>query len=440
MAFNKAALVILALVPRRPLAAALLASAALLVAVGCGKSGDESTAPTPQIGKQGSQPKAAQQLGFPTFATRNTTRVGGADAVADAAAVAQAVFPGTADVTRPGAVTLVDANTWQDGVAASVLFALPLRAPILLTQGGDVPGATSTALKALSPRGEPKAGGAQILRIGAAAEPSGLKSKAIAGDNVFATAAAIDRLNSGAAGKPASQVMVASSERPEFAMPAAGYAAKSGDPVLFTRANQLPPETVAALKKHHNPDIFILGPESVVSKAVEDKLRKLGTVTRIQGPDSVTNAIAFARYTNGKFGWGVVDPGHGIVFESAKRPLDAAAASALSGTGPYGPLLLVTNADQLPELDQRYLLDIQPGYEKDPVRGVYNHGWLIGDEAAISTAVQARIDALLQIVPVDKGSRSQQDGGTTTTGTATTKTTTAPAKSAKGAKQTKTTK
>ena len=414
--------------PRRPLAALVLACAALVVAAGCGKSEDQGTAPTPQIGKQGTQPKAAQQLGFPTFATRNTTRVGGADAVADAAAVAQAVFPGTADVTRPGAVTLVDANSWQDGVAASVLFSLPLRAPILLTQGGDVPGATSSALKALNPRGEPKAGNAQVLRIGAAAEPDGLKAKAIAGNNVFATAAEIDKLQSSAAGKPSSEVMITSSERPDFAMPAAGYAAKSGDPVLYTRANQLPPETVAALKRHKNPDIFILGPESVVSKAVENKLRKLGTVTRIQGPDAVTNAIAFARYTNGKFGWGVVDPGHGLVFENTKRPLDAAAASALSGTGPYGPLLLVSNPDQIPELDQRYLLDIQPGYEKDPVRGVYNHGWLIGDEAAISTAVQARIDALLQIVPVDKGSSSQQqDGGTKTT-------TTAPPKSGKAAK------
>ena len=389
--------------PRRPLAALVLACAALVVVAGCGKSEDQGTAPTPQIGKQGTQPKAAQQLGFPTFATRNTTRVGGADAVADAAAVAQAVFPGTADVTRPGAVTLVDANSWQDGVAASVLFSLPLRAPILLTQGGDVPGATSSALKALNPRGEPKAENAQVLRIGAAAEPGGLKAKAIAGNNVFATAADIDKLQSSAAGKPSSEVMIASSERPDFAMPAAGYAAKSGDPVLYTRANQLPPETAAALKRHKNPDIFILGPESVVSKAVENKLRKLGTVTRIQGPDAVTNAIAFARYTNGKFGWGVVDPGHGFVFANTTRTLDAAAAAPLSTSGKFGPLLLLTEAQALPQALQDYLLDVQPGYDKDPVRGVYNHGWLMGDEAAISADVQSRIDTLLEIQPVDTG-------------------------------------
>ncbi|MGZ6674856.1 MAG: hypothetical protein ACXVFM_21165, partial [Solirubrobacteraceae bacterium] len=45
----------------------------------------------------------------------------------------------------------------------------------------------------------------------------------------------------------------------------------------------------------------------------------------------------------------------------------------------------------------QYLLDIQPGYTRDPVRGVYNHGWIVGDDRAISVATQARIDSLLEI-------------------------------------------
>ena len=52
---------------------------------------------------------------------------------------------------------------------------------------------------------------------------------------------------------------------------------------------------------------------------------------------------------------------------------------------------------------QDYLLDIQPGYDDDPVRGVYNHGWSIGDEQAISIDVQSRIDTLLEIQPVAAG-------------------------------------
>ena len=97
---------------------------------------------------------------------------------------------------------------------------------------------------------------------------------------------------------------------------------------------------------------------------------------------------------DGDFGWYVVDPGHGLVFASTRRPQDAAAAAPLSATGTYGPLLLLTDAGVLPAPLQDYLLDIQPGYDADPVRGVYNHGWIIGDESAIAAAVQARIDTL----------------------------------------------
>jgi hypothetical protein len=80
--------------------------------------------------------------------------------------------------------------------------------------------------------------------------------------------------------------------------------------------------------------------------------------------------------------------------------MDAAAVAPLSGSGTYGPLLLLDSADRLPNPLQQYLLDIQPGYTEDPVRGTYSHGWIIGTRDAVSLPVQARIDALLEIVPV----------------------------------------
>ncbi len=81
----------------------------------------------------------------------------------------------------------------------------------------------------------------------------------------------------------------------------------------------------------------------------------------------------------------------------------AVAGAPFAGSAQYGPLLLITDAATLPVEVQDYLLDIQPGYDEDPVRGVYNHGWLMGDETAISGDVQSRIDALLEIQPVDAG-------------------------------------
>ena len=93
----------------------------------------------------------------------------------------------------------------------------------------------------------------------------------------------------------------------------------------------------------------------------------------------------------------MVDPGHGLVFARSDRPLDAAAAAPLSVSGSYGPLLLLATPTGLDGAVGQYLLDIQPGYTRDPVRGVYNHGWIVGDDRAISVATQARIDSLLEI-------------------------------------------
>jgi len=376
--------------------ALLLALAAPLA--GCGKSnGDFGNGPV--IGKKSNDRHAARTLGFPAFATKNTTRVGGADPTADAAGVAQAVYNGQASASRPAAVTLVPSKNWQAGIAAAVLMGPPIRAPILLTDGSNLPDATAGALPALAPAGAKAAGGAQAILVAGAAKPSGLKTTEVKGSDPFAVAAQIDRLQSAAAGRPADRVIVTTGEQSAYAMPAAAWAAKSGDPVLFAKRDSLPPATKAALVSHQQPKIYVLGPSSVLSDKLFAQLRKLGKVTRVGGKDPVANAVGFARFADGDFGWGVVDPGHGLVFASADRPLDAAAAAPLSASGTYGPLLL-TASGQLPAQLIQYLLDIQPGFEKDPVRGVYNHGWLIGDDKAISVADQARIDALLEIVPV----------------------------------------
>ena len=164
----------------------------------------------------------------------------------------------------------------------------------------------------------------------------------------------------------------------------------------------IPRDTRAAIAAHQQPKIYVLGPPSAVSDKTVTDLKKLGSVTRISGPTAAASSVAFARFVDGAFGWGVVDPGHGLVFANVGDPLVAAAAAPLSATGTYGPLLLLDNPKTLPRPLIGYLLNLQPGYRKDPVRGVYNHGWLIGDERAISAAAQARLDSILEIAPVDR--------------------------------------
>ena len=65
--------------------------------------------------------------------------MGGADPVADAAGVAQAVFPARSPDTRPRAVVLVDQDDWRAAISAAQLMAPPLRAPVLLTEGDELP-------------------------------------------------------------------------------------------------------------------------------------------------------------------------------------------------------------------------------------------------------------------------------------------------------------
>ena len=373
---------------------------AALVAAGCGREirTDDPQQPPALLGPPG---QSRANLGFPEFATKNTTRVPGSDPTQMAAAVVRAVYPDPA--RKPKAITLVDSADWRVAVAASALMAAPFDAPVLFTNGTDLPAATRSTLDALAPKGSAAAGNAQVIRIGDVAKPAGLKSSDIAPGNPFALTRAIAGLIKAARPGKTSRVMIASADDPSFAAPAAAYAAKSGDPVLFVNRDAVPPETraaLAALAGLARPRIYVLGPSKIVSPKVTRELRRLGRVERVGGQDPVANSIAIARYRDGAFGWGIVDPGHGLVFARAGRPLEAAAVAPLSGSGTFGPLLLLDDPTRLPQALQQYLLDIQPGFQEDPVRGVYNHGWIVGTRDTISVAEQARLDALMEIVPV----------------------------------------
>jgi len=329
-------------------------------------------------------------------------RVGGGDAIADLAGTATAVFAATSDRTRPDAVVLVDKDDWQAAVAASVLNANPLGAPVLASDGGSLPAATADVIKRLKPRGSDLARDAQVIRIGAKPPaPSGMKSGKIAGADPYATAAAIDRFFTAIRGKPSPHVIVASGEQAPYAMPAASWAARSGDSVLYTRRDRVPVATMQAIAAHSKPDIYVLGPESVISTAVEKQLRRVGTVRRVAGPTPVANAVALARYSRRGFGWGVTVPGYNFALASTTRPLDAAAAATLATNGVFAPMLLTNTATSLPTDVSGYLLDVQPGYQSDPSSGVYNRVWILGDPKTLSLDAQGRLDEITRLVPVE---------------------------------------
>ena len=371
-----------------------------------GTSGGEAPpAPAPRIVLHKAKGQSASDLGFPAFATRNTTRIGGVDPIDDAAGAALAAYPSSGSVPGPAAVSMVSADSWQVGIAAASLTAPPIGAPVLLGGSDSVPTVTTEALDQLAPRGTKASGGAQLFAIGPVLPPKGLKTTALKGSDPAKLAAAIASLRTRLVGAKPQHIVVASSTDPAYAMPAAAWAARSGDPVLFAGAGPPPVATLRAIHRYAGAPVYVLGPPSAVSDRAFSVIRKVApNVKRVAGADPVANSIDFARYVDGTFGWNINDPGHGLVIASVARPLDAAAAAALSATGTWGPMLVTTSSSTLPPALRSYLQDLKPGYVNDPTRAVYNHVWVIGDSGTISVDLQAQVDDLAELVKIGSGS------------------------------------
>ncbi len=417
--------------------AALAVGGALLGSVlsGCGK-GHASTGSSSVAGALA--PPAAH--GVVGVSTKNTTRLGGGDPVSDAAAVAEAVYPGLTPATRPQVVVLVNEHNWFAALAASTLASAPLGAPLLYADGDKLPEASAQALRAMRPLGASSLGGAQVIRLDtSAAVPDGYRvedpltptrllaaeSNTSAGpkestDSLATGAMApgvglvLQKLAESAGGKAPHSVLVVATDAPRaLQMPAAALAAESGAPILFVTSREVPKYTALALRLLHKPTIYVVAPTTLHASAYA-ALARLGTVVHVSGasgtaePDEarassnpIENAISVSRFSRGAFGWGIHEAGHGLVFANVARPLDAPAAAPLSAHGDYGPLLLLEHSASVPAALTKYLSDIEPGYTAavSPVREVYNHGWLIGDESAISALAQAELDTVLEIAP-----------------------------------------
>jgi len=410
-----------------PLRPALLRLAPLLAAVaaacalaGCGKGG---AAQNPSlVARSAGLVEHEAVPGAVSVVTKNTTRLGGSDAASDAAAVARAVFPGLTPATRPAAVVLVDERDWPAALASAALASAPLGAPILYSEGASVPAVSAQALQALNPKGAGASlEGAKVISIGGAApaparEGAGLLRVPVAGartpEAAATTAAEIARVLDAARGTTARAVIAVDlAAARALQMPAAGLAAESGAPVVYIDGGTIPAAT-AKLLAHglsRRPAIYLLG--ATDAAAARAALARFGHVSVIE-PTAATahaqsaperaseNAIAVARFGAGSFGWNIHEAGHGLVFANASRPLDAPAAAPLAAHGDYAPLLLLEEGRSVPASLARYLTDIQPAYSETvpPVRAVYNHGWLIGDERAIAVGVQAQLDAMLEVV------------------------------------------
>ena len=392
--------------------AILLAAVFLVAAILGGGNGRNSVdGAAPLVGGDTDSARAArpapeestEELGYPAFATKNTTRVGGGDPAANAAGAALAVFPATDEAQRPAAVTLVDeAEPRGRAIAAAVLMSAPVRAPVLVAGEDGMPAVSAEALAALDPGGSSSTGGASVFAIGDVPTPAGLRDQAGAGGGSGG-----ERRGDREAARPALR-LPAPPHRRRAARRAGlrdagrrlGGALRRPGPLRRAPRSCRRP-TARVLRSQPKVPAYVLGPSSAISS---DVLREVAAIAprvrRVAGEDPVANAIALARYDDGGFGWNVNDPGHGFVVARSDEPLDAAAAAPLSAAGTWGPLLLTDDAGTLPAALRGYLLDVKPGYTEDPTRAFYNHVWVIGDQEAIEVGQQAEIDALAELAKI----------------------------------------
>ena len=381
---------------------------------GCGKAG------TAQItGPPGAAPAPAASA-VVSVATKNTTRLAGRDPASTAAAVALAVYPGLTPATRPAAVVLVNERDWPASLVASALASAPLGAPLLYADGDSLPADSARALRAMRPIGAASLQGAQVIRIATAAPvPDGYRAQSVprvgvaSPEGTAELAGAVQRLLATAAkGNPGEVIALATNAPQALQMPATALAAESGAPILTLTTTGVPASTASTLEGLRRPAIYVVGAGALSSRALTE-LARYGRVKSVAGGagggsshagenlNPVQNAISVSRFADGAFGWGIHEAGHGLVFANMADPLYAPAAAPLSSHGDYGPLLLLESSASLPPPLAEYLSDIEPGYTNAirPVREVYNHGWLLGDERSISAVAQAEVDALLEIAP-----------------------------------------
>ena len=119
------------------------------------------------------------------------------------------------------------------------------------------------------------------------------------------------------------------SEEAAFAMPAAAWAARSSDPVLFTKRDEVPEATLKALGRHRGAPVYVLGGRDRDLRAGGARARAdlAGRQAgRRRRPGRRTRSISPATPTRASAGTSTT-PATGWCSPTTRVPLDAAAAA-----------------------------------------------------------------------------------------------------------------
>ena len=391
---------------------------------GCGKSSTsaaQKSGPIVQVA-----PVAPQ--GAVSLVTRNTTRVGGATPVEDAAAVARTVYPALTSATRPQALVIADDRDWPAALAAASLSAAPLGAPEIYSEGGELPEITEQTATELRARGLPSLGGAGVITIGDAPAPQGLKAHNVAFVSPAAGAVQVAKLFTKLVGRPPAVIVVPLAAPANQTMAYAGLAAESATPILYAESAGIAPQTIPEIQSLG--DLADLCRGELIPPARPADISTPGDGQEYQRrrrrgkPERNFDRRRPLQRRHVRLGDPQSRP------RAAVRPLfappDGPAAALLSATGEYAPLLALESATTITAPLKTYLADLQPGYEPGygseypPAQSQYNRGWVIGDGSAIATTTQAELDTLLETAPSRRAGEEASTGATEAESTKTT--------------------
>jgi len=198
-------------------------------------------------------------------------------------------------------------------------------------------------------------------------------------------------------GAPA--VVLARADNFPDALSGVPLAAKLGAPVLLTPSNELDPRVQNALKTLKPEKVYLLGGEGALGTKITTKLTELGWGTvrqvRLSGVNRYETAASIALETarptsrissvsqTGQVS-SLSDPVEAVAIATGEDFPDALSIASIAGAKQM-PILL-TEPKALPEETLKAIMDLKP-------KKVY----LIGGEGAISPAVQADLQAQLNL-------------------------------------------
>jgi YVTN family beta-propeller protein len=292
--------------------------------------------------------------------SKSVTRLAGSDRFGTAVAVSKAEFP----TGGAGAVVLARGDDYPDALVGAPLAAAK-NAPLLLTVGASLPGATLAEIqRVLAP------GGAVYLLGGTTAVPASVESQLTglgyhvtrySGASRFDTAVKV----ADALGDPGTVLLATGVNFPD-ALSAGVAAAKVGGVVLLTNGPTMPPATSAYLTAHPGTVYAVGGPASQADPSA----------SAIAGADRFETAVDVAKTF-------FSSPGS-AGFATGRTFPDALSGGALLGH--LGAPLLLVDTSIVPTTVITYVSGAQPTLAK---------GSLFGGVSTIGSSVEDALDGIV---------------------------------------------